>query len=117
MSPLIRISTLTLLGAAACGSPAPRQSAEPVTTPQRHVVAMEGFAFVPADLTVAEGDTVIWVNHDIVPHTSTDTLDKPGWDTGTIAAGDSAMVVIQGLGVHDYVCIFHPAMTGKVTVK
>ena len=36
-----------------------------------HQVTIEGFAFVPATLEVAVGDTVVFTNKDGAPHTAT----------------------------------------------
>src|SRR2546423_277336 len=44
--------------------------------------------FHPAVLTVAAGDTVVWVNRDIVPHTATATGGTK-WDTGQLTHGQS----------------------------
>ena len=38
-----------------------------------HKVAMVGMQFQPEVLTVAPGDTVVWVNQDVVSHTATST--------------------------------------------
>lgn len=112
MTTLRFVALLALVGLVACGSSAT------TTTPQRHEVAMDGMRFVPADLTVSEGDTVVWINKDIVPHTSTDSSDTAGgWDSGVVNAGDSAVVVMGTKGTFDYVCIFHPVMTGKIVVQ
>lgn len=79
---------------------------------------MEGMAFVPADLTVNLGDTVVWINRDIVQHTATDPINHPGaWDTGTVVAGDSGVVVMTSRGTMEYTCTFHPVMTGKIVVE
>ena len=43
-------------------------------------------AFHPEVLEVQRGDTVVWINRDIVPHTATATR-KSGWDTGTAPSG------------------------------
>ena len=40
-------------------------------TPQVHTVLIEGMRFQPKGLTVAAGDTVVWINRDMVPHTAT----------------------------------------------
>ena len=34
-------------------------------------ITIEGMRFQPEVLTVAPGDTIVWVNKDIVPHTAT----------------------------------------------
>ena len=49
---------------------------------QRHVVAMRDFEFEPAQLVVAPGDTVVWINRDVVPHTATGSNEP--WDSGTL---------------------------------
>src|SRR5690242_21829129 len=38
---------------------------------QTHTILIKGFAFVPDHLIVSAGDTVVWKNEDIVPHTAT----------------------------------------------
>ena len=83
---------------------------------KRYEVEIRGLVFVPATLEVAEGDTVVWINHDLVPHTATSTA-KPGWTTGTIAQGDSGIYVASLKGEAPYACEFHPTMVGKVIVK
>ena len=50
-------------------------SAQPKTVE----VTIEHFAFVPANVTVADGDTIVFVNKDIVPHTATATDNS--WTT------------------------------------
>lgn len=91
----------------ACGGP----HASPPTT---HRIAIRGFLFDPAEVVVAVGDTVIWMNEDLLPHTATSAAG--GWDTGSIATGDSAIVVMDRLGVNSYLCTFHPNMVGEVVV-
>ncbi len=39
--------------------------------PRVHTVTNSDFKFSPATLRVVAGDTIIWVNLDIVPHTAT----------------------------------------------
>ena len=39
--------------------------------PQMHTVTIEGMRFQPEMLTVERGDTIVWVNKDLVPHTAT----------------------------------------------
>jgi len=93
-----------LLIAGACstaGSDAPR--------PARHVVEMTGMAFHPADLTVQRGDTVVWINRDLVPHT--------GLGTGPLAQGDSGTYVPRDRGEVPYICELHPTMKGKLLVR
>ena len=69
MSPRIVLSVLVLAFAAL----SPLSSAPADTKPgaKTHTVLIKGFKFVPEQLEVEAGDTVIWKNEDIVPHTAT----------------------------------------------
>jgi plastocyanin len=83
--------------------------------PQSHVVEMRGFAFVPARLQLAAGDTVVWLNRDVVPHTATG--DDRAWDSGSIGPGAHWQRVASDTGAHAYVCTFHPTMRGTLVVR
>jgi plastocyanin len=85
------------------------------TSAHTHVVEIRGFEFHPAVLHAARGDTVVWVNRDVVAHTAT----APGgeWSTGNIAAGGSAQRVLGSAADGGYFCIYHPSMQGKLTVR
>jgi plastocyanin len=108
--PIAALATIgTLALAAASGRPA-----DPV--PQRHVVEIQGMKFHPEVLEVARGDTVVWVNRDIVPHTATSTR-KPGWNTGPLAQGDSGQYIARHRGEDPYFCQLHPVMLGKLIVR
>ena len=96
-----------LLPGAACSAGAG------ATAPRRHVVEMTRFAFEPAALEVAPGDTVVWINRDAVPHTATSA--EGGWDTGSIAPGASWVGVLPEGVEAEYVCTFHPTMKGQIT--
>ena len=106
---LAAIGVLALAGAAA-----PSHPARPV--PQRHVVEIRGMAFHPEVLEVRRGDTVVWINRDIVPHTATATR-KSGWDTGTLLQGKSGQYVASHGGEDPYFCKLHPVMLGKLIVR
>lgn len=84
--------------------------------PVRHVVDIRDLAFVPAVVEVAVGDTIVWINHDMFPHTS--TVDgAAGWNTGLIPADSSRSAVGRRPGTYNYVCQVHPTMRGKVIVR
>jgi plastocyanin len=98
---------LLCLLAVACGGEA---GSGPV--PRTHVVEMRGFAFAPAALTLLAGDTVVWRNADIVPHTATSGGD---WDSGSVASGGEWRWVATA-GEFAYLCSFHPTMRGTLSV-
>ena len=109
----IVLGTLLLLSGAGGLLGLPAQ--EPPAPAQRHVVEMRDFGFDPAQLVVAPGDTVVWINRDIVPHTTTGS-DAP-WDSGTLKEGDSWSLVVHTVGDYAYYCRFHPTMKGTVQVQ
>jgi plastocyanin len=80
-----------------------------------HQVAIKGFKFLPAELTVAVGDTVVFTNEDGAPHTA--TADDGSFDTGRLAKGESAIVTIGAAGTFSYICALHPAMKGSITAN
>jgi plastocyanin len=88
--------------------------------------------FVPANLTVPRGATVVWTNTGQVQHTVTDDQAKavnkadavlpPGaqpWDSGLINAGQSYSHTFDVAGQYTYFCIPHESlgMIGRITVS
>jgi plastocyanin len=92
------------LAAGCAGSPRPRA----------HAVEIRGFRYQPETVTVSTGDTLVWTNRDVVPHTAT---GADGWDTGAIAAGGTARWVAEDAGTHEYICAYHPTMKATVVVR
>ena len=103
------LALLLCLLAASCGGEAGGAAG---AAPRSYRVEMRTFAFAPAELTVAEGDTVVWRNADILPHTATAT---GSFDSGSVPAGGEWRWVATGAGL-EYLCTFHPTMRGRLTV-
>jgi plastocyanin len=101
---VIGVSLITLLFAA------PADSAPSKT----HTILIKGFQFVPERLEVSTGDTIIWKNEDIVPHTAT---AKKGFDSKGIEKGQSWRFVAKQKGAFQYICTFHPTMKAELVVK
>jgi len=80
-----------------------------------HNIAIEGMKFVPERLEVQVGDTVIWSNKDLVPHTA--TAVKASIESGSIAPGASWKLTVRRKGQIDYICRFHPVMHGTLVVR
>jgi plastocyanin len=68
-------------------------------------VPMANFAFVPFDLTVPAGTTVVWVNQDEAPHTM--TFDDSSVDSGVMNAGQTFEFTFDTVGRFQYFCAFH----------
>jgi plastocyanin len=83
------------------------------TQPIVHVVEIKKFQFNPKTLTVRSGDTVRWVNKDIVPHQVAEgTLKK--WRSKELLPNDSFTLKIKGST--SYICKLHPTMEAKIVV-
>lgn len=83
--------------------------------PERHELAIRAWAYEPATLEARAGDTLVWTNHDVVPHTA--TVDDGSLDSGVILPGASWSFVVPDVGHLAYICSFHPPMKGAVTVR
>lgn len=83
------------------------------TAPRTHTVEIRGMEFHPAELTVAPGDTIVWINRDIVPHTAS---VSGSWDTGTITQGAAGRHVAGHSGTIHYTCTLHPTMQGTLII-
>lgn len=88
-------------------------SAETATTFE---VTIADFAFTPSTVEVSVGDTVTWTNTDGVPHTVTQEPAGSGFQSGTIASGESFSQTFEEAGEFSYFCEFHPNMTGTIVV-
>ena len=80
-----------------------------------HTVSIQGMRYVPERLEVAPGDTVRWINKDIVPHTV--TAKNAGIESGELAQGKAWKLVVRKKGEVDYVCRLHPGMRGVLMVR
>jgi plastocyanin len=80
-----------------------------------HTVTIEGMKFVPERLEVAAGDTVVWTNKDIVPHTV--TASEARVESGELATNKRFRFVARKKGEMPYICRLHPVMKGLLVVK
>lgn len=72
--------------------------------------------FQPRVLELQRGDTVVWINRDLVPHTAT-AERKPAWTTGSLAQDQSGQYVARQTGEVPYFCEFHPVMKGTLIIR
>jgi plastocyanin len=86
-----------------------------VDEPASHTVTIQGTTFRPADLTVAAGDSIVWVNKDPYPHTATSATGD--FDSGAIAPHKSWTYVAKTKGDFAYTCTIHPRMKATLHVK
>lgn len=89
-------------------------AAEPAG-PKTHVVRIESMKFTPNVISVRPGDTVEFLNTDLVPHTVTERSAR-AFDSGMINAKETWKLVIREEGALDYRCIYHPDMMGRIVI-
>ena len=104
-----------LLAALLIGFSSDDSEAEPSGGARSHTVEIRNFAFSPARLEVAVGDTVLWVNRDAAPHTATHSAGR--WDSGALENGARWSRVVAEPGTVPYVCAYHPSMRGELIVR
>jgi plastocyanin len=86
-----------------------------VSKPATHTVTIDASRFQPDVLTVKAGDTVVWVNKDIVAHTA--TSQAGGFDSGIIVPGKSWKYKLKQSGEFAYTCTYHPTMKATLRVN
>jgi plastocyanin len=96
---------------AACANSDARKILE--RQPQVHEVEIKGFQFKPRTLTIFSGDSVRWVNRDIVPHRVADSRRKK-WESHDMGAEGSFSQPIRAST--PYVCLLHPGMKANIVV-
>ena len=109
-----RRQTLRFAATAAFALPLMASRAIAASHATAHTVTIKGFAYSPAELTIAAGDTVMFVNEDSAPHTV--TADGGGFDTGRLSRGQSAGLSFPSAGSFPYSCTIHPRMKALITV-
>lgn len=79
-----------------------------------HQISIKSMKFTPADLAIAVGDEVTFLNEDSAPHTASARDDS--FDTGRLTKGQSATIRFTAAGDFDYFCKVHPSMKARITV-
>lgn len=110
MSRAAAVIVAAALVAGACHGPA---TATRVATTR--VDLPPSYRYVPADIAVPLGATVVWTNHDNFTHSV--RLTDDGGRTLEMHPGDSVSFTFTAPGLHHYECSFHTHdMQGTVLV-
>ncbi len=83
--------------------------------PRTYVITIASMKFEPQTLTVRSGDHVVWVNHDLFPHTATQRENL--FNSGSILPEASWTLEAGAPGAYTYTCAFHPTMQARLIVK
>jgi plastocyanin len=79
-----------------------------------HQVMMDNFSFTPGTVSVPVGTTIVWTNHDEVPHTVVSTEQK--FKSSALDTDEQFSHRFDAPGTYPYFCSVHPKMTGRIVV-
>ena len=82
--------------------------------PHTYTVVMQQLKFGPLPTGLHKGDTIVWVNKDLFPHTVT---ASGAFDSKSIADGHSWEYTATSKGEFPYTCTFHPTMKATLRVE
>lgn len=83
------------------------------TGPETHIVRIMQMKFVPDVLNVHKGDTIMWINDDLVEHDVTEQT-LMSWTSSRLSSGSSWKVVATNS--ETYYCSLHVIMKGQIVV-
>lgn len=93
--------------------PMPTDAKQETYKPKMHIIEIKDMKFEPEEIQVHVGDTVIWVNKDMVAHDVTQTNKE--WASPALASNASWKKAVTKSD--SYYCSIHVVMTGKITVE
>jgi plastocyanin len=76
-------------------------------------ITMENLVISPAEASAKVGDTIEWINKDILAHTA--TARNGEWDV-MLPPNKTGTLVLKKAGTFDYYCRFHPNMKATLVV-
>jgi plastocyanin len=76
-------------------------------------VTIDKLIFSPVEIKAKVGDTIAWINKDVLAHTATVRGD---WDV-MIPPKKTVNFVLKKAGDVAYFCRFHPNMTGRIAIE
>ena len=103
-----------LKGAAALAFLPLAEGASAAAGPRTHRIEMQNMRFGPVPANIKAGDTILWINRDLVPHTA--TARDHSFDV-VIPSRASATTVLRRAGTIPFYCRYHPAMRGGLVVS
>ena len=111
---MLRTAAMLVLLPVAGGSARAARTGPGAHKATTHTITMNDVKFGPVPAGIRVGDTVVWDNRDIVPHTAT---ARDGSFDVVIPAGRSARTVMRKAGTIAFYCRYHPDMTGRLVVS
>jgi plastocyanin len=110
----LALATIDVAGCGGTGKRARGPGAGASTPPATHVVRLRKVAFDPGVVAAAPGDTMVWRNEDLVPHTVTARDGR--WTSGNLPPDSTWRWVITGRDSAAYFCTYHTTMHGVIRI-
>lgn len=76
-------------------------------------IPIDKLVFSTQETSASVGDTIEWINKDVVAHTA--TARNHDWDV-VIPTKKTASIVLEKPGTVEYYCRYHPNMKGRIVV-
>jgi plastocyanin len=77
-------------------------------------ITLENLGFVPAEVSAKVGDTIEWINKDVLAHTAT---ARNGDFDVTMPPKKTVTSVLKNAGAIEYYCRFHPNMKAVLKIE
>lgn len=99
--------------------PAGSPAATPVATGLVAEATMRGLKFLPPEIDIDAGTTVVWTNNDIVAHTATHRVQPADqlFSSPILLPGESFSFTFDKPGTYPVMCLPHPFMSQKIVVS
>lgn len=116
---LLRISgsaillSLLLLSCNSNKSSTDENTAVQAAQPKSDTVIISEMKYTPDNITINKGDTLVFINNDIVSHDVTE--ENKAWTSSELKVGDVWKTVPEKSA--NYFCSIHVVMKGAFTVK
>ncbi len=88
-------------------------AATAASAPSKHSIVIEHMRFGAVPTDIKTGDTIVWINRDIVAHTAT---ARDGSFDVELPAGGKAETRVANPGTIAFYCRYHPTMRGSLVV-
>jgi len=100
-------------------TPSGSPSASPAATGPVFESTMQSLKYIPAEIEIEAGTTVVWTNLDVVAHTVTHKvkIEDQLFDSPWMGPGDTFSFTFEERGKYPIYCLPHPFMTQMVVVS
>ena len=102
------ITAATVMAALLCG---------PIAVPAHAAtiqITIENMVFVPAEVSARVGDTIEWINKDVLVHTAT---ARNGDFDITTPPKKTVTSILKKAGTVEYYCRYHPNMKAVLRIE